>query len=91
MASSLPAEELLAEYIEIAMRSAVFEILCDGTHYAETPGFQGVWSNADSREKCREELKEVLEDWIILGIELGHTIPILPSIELIPQEHWPNA
>jgi hypothetical protein len=26
-------------------------------------------------EACREELKEVLEGWIVLGLSLGHELP----------------
>ncbi len=84
---SVPPDELLAEYIEIAMRDANFVIFCeDGSYYGDIYGFQGVWANADTLEECRRELKEVLEDWIILGIERGHEIPVLPSINLMPKE-----
>ena len=84
---SVPTDELLAEYIEIAMRDADYMILVeDGTYYGEIYGFDGVWANADSLEECRQELAEVLEGWIILGIEHGHPIPVLPSIDLMPKE-----
>ena len=84
---SMPPDELLAEYIEIAMRDADFMIFVeDGTYYGEIYGFQGVWANADTLEECRKELAEVLEGWIILGIEHGHPIPELPSISLMPKE-----
>ena len=84
---SVPPDELLAEYIEIAMRDATFVIFVeDGTYYGDIYGFQGVWANADTLEECRKELAEVLEDWIILGIEHGHEIPVLPSIDLMPKE-----
>ncbi len=80
---SVPSAEVLAEYIEIAMRDAVFVIFVeDGTYYGDIYGFQGVWANADTLEECRQELKEVLEGWIILGIERGHEIPVLPSMNL---------
>ena len=80
---SVPSAEVLAEYIEIAMRDAVFVIFVeDGTYYGDIYGFQGVWANADTLEECRQELKEVLEDWIILGIERGHEIPVLSSMNL---------
>ena len=80
---SVPPPELLAEYIETAMRDATFVIFVeDGTYFGDIYGFQGVWANADTLEECRQELKEVLEDWIILGIELGHEIPVLPSMNL---------
>ena len=82
MPDEKPSDELLAEYIEISIKDAVITLLCDGTYFAEIPGFQGAWANADSPEECRQELKEVLEDWIILGIDLGHEIPVLPSMNL---------
>jgi hypothetical protein len=28
-------------------------------------------------ENCREELKQSLEEWIVLGLQLGHNIPQL--------------
>ena len=84
---SVPPDELLAEYIETAMRDADFVISVeDGTYFAEIPGFEGAWANADTLEDCRQEMREVLEDWILLGIKLGHDIPVLPSIDLMPRE-----
>lgn len=84
---SVPPEELLAEYIKAAMEDATFMIFVeDGTYYGVIYGFQGVWANADTLEECRRELAEVLEDWIILGIERGHEIPVLPTIDLMPKE-----
>ena len=80
---SVPSDDVLAEYIELAMRDADFVIFVeDGTYFGEIYGFQGVWANADTLEECRKELAEVLEGWIILGIERGHEIPVLPSMNL---------
>ena len=84
---SVPPDDVMAKYIEAAMKDATFVILVeDGTYYGDIYGFQGVWANADTLEECRKELKEVLEGWILLGIELGHEIPVLPSIDLMPKE-----
>jgi len=67
---------MLTEYIQAAMRRANYEILSDdGTYYGEIPGFQGVWANADTLEGCRQELQEVLEEWIVLGLALGQKLP----------------
>ena len=58
---------MLTAYIKSAMRSAHYEILEGGEGYVgRIPGFQGVWANADTLEVCRDELREVLEEWIIL-------------------------
>ena len=81
-----PSDELLGEYIEISMNDAVITLLCDGTYFAEIPCFQGAWANADTAEQCRQEMKEVLEDWILLGIKLGHEIPVMGSIDLNAKE-----
>ena len=73
---------MLTAYIWAAMRRAKYEILSDGTFYGEIPGFQGVYANADTLEACREQLQEVLEGWIILGLRMGHTLPVVDGIEL---------
>ena len=73
---------MLTEYIQAAMRKAVYEIIEDGTYYGEIPGLQGVFSNAETLEECRQVLREVLEDWILLGIHFGHPIPIVDGIDI---------
>ena len=87
MPATLPPNDLLTEYIEVAMGEAVYEILDDdGSHYGEITCLPGVYANADSLDECRLVLREVLEGWITLGIELGHPIPVLQSIDLTPKE-----
>jgi predicted RNase H-like HicB family nuclease len=73
---------MLTDYIRAAMRLAEYEILDDGTFYGEIPDFQGVYANAETLEVCREELQEVLEGWIILGLRLGHSLPVVDGIQL---------
>ena len=87
MSVKLPSDNLLAQYMDVAMREAVYELLeDDGSHYGEIPCLPGVYANAESLEDCRVILREVLEGWIILGLELGHSIPVLHSIDLTPKE-----
>ena len=60
---------MLTQYIQAAMRQAKYKILPDdGSYYGEIPGFQGVWANAETLEDCRDELVEVLEEWIFLHL-----------------------
>jgi predicted RNase H-like HicB family nuclease len=68
---------MLTEYIRAAMRRATYEILSDGTVYGEISGFQGVYANAETLEACREQLQEVLEGWIVLGLRMGHSLPVV--------------
>ena len=63
---------MLPAYINAAMRKAHYGILPDNEGYfGKIEVLQGVWANADSLEACREELREVLEEWILLGIKMG--------------------
>ncbi len=57
---------MLAEYLDNAMQHAHVEPIEDGIYYGSIPNFQGVWSNATTEEACRQELREVLEGWILL-------------------------
>ncbi len=74
---------MLTNYIQAAMRKAHYEILPDGEGYfGSIPDLQGVWANADTLEVCREELREVLEEWILIGLKMGHSIPQIDGIEI---------
>jgi predicted RNase H-like HicB family nuclease len=73
---------MLTSYIQAAMRHATYEILPDRTFYGEIAGFAGVYANAPTLEQCREQLQEVLEGWIVLGLRLGHTLPEADGIRL---------
>ncbi|MFB2881290.1 MULTISPECIES: type II toxin-antitoxin system HicB family antitoxin [Floridanema] len=76
---------MLINYVEAAMRQAKYQLLEDGTFYGEIPGLQGVYANSETLESCRELLQEVLEGWIILGLRLQHSLPIVDGIDLNPQ------
>ena len=56
----------LSSYIDAALASAHYKTLEDKTCFAEIPGFKGVWASAKTMKRCRESLREVLEDWILL-------------------------
>ncbi len=77
---------MLTDYIRAAMSRATYEILSDGTFYGEIPGFQGVYANAPTLEACREQLQEVLEGWIVLGLRLGHRLPVVEGFRLEVEE-----
>jgi len=78
---------MLMNYIRAAMHRARYEILLDdGTFYGEIPGFDGVYANADTLEACREELEEVLEEWILFRVFRNLSLPIVDKIELTIKE-----
>jgi predicted RNase H-like HicB family nuclease len=77
---------MFTKYIHEALKLAKYKILEDGTYYGDIPGFRGVLANADNLEECRDELQEVLEEWLILGLRLGHDLPEANGISLIAEE-----
>jgi predicted RNase H-like HicB family nuclease len=78
---------MLTSYIRAAMRRAKYEILSDdGSFYGEIPGFRGVYANADTLEACREELEEVLEEWILFRVSRNLSLPVVDGIELTIKE-----
>ena len=68
---------MLLEYIQAAMRLAVYKILEDGSYFGKIPEFGGLWANAANLETCRHRLQATLEDWIILALRLNHKLPVL--------------
>jgi len=73
---------MLTRFIHAAMSQAHYEILDGGSFYGEIPPCQGVFAHAPTLEACRVLLQEVLEEWIMLGLRLGHTLPEIDGIRL---------
>lgn len=76
---------MLTEYIAAGMRHAQFEELGTEGWFGRIPELPGVWVNAPTPDVARQELQGVLEDWLLLGLRLGHPLPILDGINLNAQ------
>ena len=75
---------MLNQYIQAAMRQAKYEILSDDkSFYGEIPGFQGVYANAETLEDCRNELAEVLEEWIFLHLSDSTPLTVVNGMKLV--------
>jgi predicted RNase H-like HicB family nuclease len=75
---------MVSEYVNAALRKAHYEILSeDGSYYGEIQGFEGVYANASTLEACREELREVLEEWILIRVSRGLAVPVVDGRELM--------
>ena len=74
---------MIREYLAATMKRAQYEILeNDGTYYGEISGFEGVYANAPQIEECRDLLEEVLEEWLLLRISRGLTVPVVDGFDL---------
>jgi len=68
--------------MDYAMAQAEYDKLEDGTFAGRIPPCQGVIAFGATLRECEQELRSTLEDWILLGIKLGHPLPVLGTIDL---------
>jgi len=76
---------MLTDYIQAAMRRAHYELLDDQPdepYVGTIPDLQGVIAIGSSLEACREQLQSALEEWLLVGIWLGHAIPPIDGIDI---------
>lgn len=73
---------ILTEYVNQAMAEAVCEELADGTFAGRVPPCSGVIAFAPTLQECEDELRSTLEDWIVVGLKLGHHLPLIAGIDL---------
>lgn len=76
----------LSSYIESALANARYKALEDKTCFGEIPGFKGVWAGAKTMRRCREVLREVLEDWIVLKLRSNEDLPAVHGKRLTVPE-----
>ena len=78
----MAARFVLTGYVESAMIKAVYDRLENNSYAGRIPECTGVVAFGDSRRACEEELRSVLEEWVLLGLKLGHTLPRIAGIDL---------
>ena len=59
---------MLIEFIQKKMNSARYKKLEDGSYLGDISSVHGVWANAKTLSECKKELREVLEDWMLLNV-----------------------
>jgi len=73
---------ILTDYVDQAMALAVYDKLEDGTFAGQIPPCIGVVAFGSTLYECELELHSTLEDWIVLGLKLGHPLPVIAGIDL---------
>jgi predicted RNase H-like HicB family nuclease len=73
---------ILSEYVEKVMAQAVYDKLEDGTFAGKIPPCKGVVAFGRTLRECEDELHSTLEDWILVGLKLGHPLPVIEGIDL---------
>ena len=76
------AQFVLTDYVERALSQAIYDKLEDGTFAGRIPTCAGVVAFGETLSECQHTLRSTLEDWILVGLKLGHPLPVLDGIDL---------
>lgn len=73
---------VLTDYLERALAEAEYDKLEDGTFFGKIPSCVGVVAFGKTLRECEAELHSTLEDWVLVGLKLGHELPVISDINL---------
>jgi predicted RNase H-like HicB family nuclease len=77
---------VIRQYVDEALRRAHYDKLEDGTFCAEVPDLRGVLATGSTVEECRDQLAEVVEEWVLVRVARGLEVPPLDKIEVKVQK-----
>ena len=73
---------ILTEYVHQLMAHGVYDKLEDGSFAGRITECKGVLAFGTTLQECEDELRSTLEDWILVGLKLGHPLPVVGEIDL---------
>lgn len=73
----MTVQYILSEYLNRAMAQADYDKLEDGSFSGRIPSCKGVIAFGATLHECEAELRSTLEDWLLVGLKLGHTLPVI--------------
>ena len=76
----MTGQDILSDYIDRALSQAEYDKLEDSTYFGRIPACKGVVAFAVTLRGCEDEIRSVLEDWVLVGLKLRHSLPILDTI-----------
>jgi len=68
---------VLSDYIDKAMQQAEYDKLEDSSFVGRIPACPGVIAFHDTLRSCQQELRSVLEDWILVGLKFKRPLPVI--------------
>ncbi len=78
----MSAQCILTDYVQQGVAQAVYDKLEDGTYSGRIPACKGVVAFGPTLRQCEDELRSVLEDWVLVGLKLRHPLPVIAGIDL---------
>ena len=71
---------MILKYIDKALRRAHYTQPDSGVFCATVPGLRGVLATASTLEACRDQLAEVIEEWVLVRVARGLAVPPLGGV-----------
>jgi predicted RNase H-like HicB family nuclease len=76
------ATYILSDYLERALSEAEYDKLPDASFSGRIPACPGVIAFGTTLHECERELRSTLEDWVLVGLKLGHEPPMIGNLDL---------
>ena len=73
---------MITRYIDQALRRAHYKLVDGGLYCATVPGLRGVVATGPTLEDCRDQLAEVVEEWILVRVVRGLSVPRLGGVSV---------
>lgn len=73
---------MLIDYINKALSKAEYDKLEDGTFFGKIPECPGVIAFGKTLFECQNELRSVLEGWLIVKIRHGDLLPVIDGFNI---------
>lgn len=76
----------ISQYVQAALKHAVYEPDEHGVIVARVPGMQGFFSQGETFEDARENLRDAIEGNLTLALQMGLPIPSLDEVTIEEQD-----
>jgi predicted RNase H-like HicB family nuclease len=71
---------VITRYIDQALRRAHYRQVDGGLYCATVRGLRGVIATGTTLEDCRDQLAQVVEEWILVRVSRGLSVPRLGGV-----------
>jgi predicted RNase H-like HicB family nuclease len=73
---------MISKYIDEALHRAAYSIVDGNVYCATVAGLPGVTATGPSLEACRDQLSEVVEEWVLVRVSRGLSVPRLGTVRV---------
>ena len=77
---------VLSRYVEAALQHAEYERDENGMVIARVPNASGFFSQGDTFEEARENLRDAIEGKVVIALQLGLNIPQIAGVTIEEQD-----